>query len=78
MMKETIEEHQFDEGETVSIHKLTRECFVVELKSSNGKFSREQKFTKYPDAEDFYDTFTESKQVRDYINEMISAYGLSV
>ena len=74
-----VENITFDGGEEVILFKITREMFSVICRADEGKWEREKKFEKYNEAEEFYDSFADGQQVRDYINIMLKKdYGFSI
>ena len=70
-MRETVDNCEFEDGERVTLFRKHSESFIVRASVNKGKIMRERGFVKYKDAEDFYDSFVEGKNVRSFLNEML-------
>ncbi len=70
-MREIVEDCEFDKGERVTLFKQHSERFIVRASVNKNRILREKDFIKYKDAEDFYDSFIDGKNVRDFLNEML-------
>lgn len=70
-MREVVDDCEFETGEKVTFYKQYGERFIIRASFNKNKIMREKNFVKYRDAEEFFDSFVEGKNVRDFLNEML-------
>ena len=71
-MLEVVDDCVFEKDkERVTLFRRHSESFTVRVSTNKGLILKDKGFIKYKDAEDFYDSFAKTQDVKNYLNKML-------
>lgn len=70
-MREVVDDCEFKTGEKITFFRQYGERFIVRGSFNKNKIMREQNFETHREAESFYDSFIEGKDIRKWLNQML-------